>query len=114
MTVPAGTVELVCWVIDPTVSPALLSAVAAPLWARPTTLGTTTGAGPDDTTRSTAEPGATDAPAAGFWRMTVPAGTVVLACRVIDPTVSPALLSAVAAMLWLKPTTFGTDMSGDG
>ncbi len=66
MTVPAGTVELVCWVIDPTVSPALLSAVAAPLWARPTTLGTTTGAGPDDTTRSTAEPGATDAPAAGF------------------------------------------------
>ena len=108
MTVPLGTVELACWVTDPTISPAWVMALVAALWVRPTTLGTVTGAGSEDTTRSTAEPGATEAPAAGFWRMTVPLGTVELACWVTDPTISPAWVMALVAALWVRPTTLGT------
>lgn len=85
-TMPGATPGVTCRVTDPTVKLNLWSTAVAVLWVWPTTLGTVTG-GPRDTTRSTAEPGATDVPAAGFWLMTLPAGTEVLVCRVIDPTV---------------------------
>ena len=85
--------------IEPTVRPAPASTVEAFCCDKPTTLGTVAGGGPDDTTKFTAEPRATAAPAAGFWLMTVPAGTVELVCGVTLPTVRPALLRAVAAAL---------------
>src|SRR5438874_1651878 len=44
----------------------------------PTALGTTTGAGPEDTTKLTFEPLVTDAPAAGDWLVTWPTATVSL------------------------------------
>ena len=66
----------------------------------------------------TAEPEATEAPAAGFWPMTVPAGTVALACRVTAPTARPALWSAALAAPWLSParsgTVTGAGVGGDG
>ncbi|MEI2773084.1 MAG: hypothetical protein V9G98_20895 [Candidatus Competibacter sp.] len=40
--------------------------------------------------------------------MTVPAGTVSLACWVICPTVNPASVIALVAALWVRPTTLGT------
>ena len=86
---PAGTVALFWFVTTPIVSPAPVRAAVAALSLRPTTLGTMTGGavgGPEDTTRLTAEPEATEAPAAGFWPMTLPAGTVALACRAVSYT----------------------------
>ena len=43
-------------------------------------VGPGTGAGPVETTRFTAEPVVTPTPAAGFWLLTRPAGTVALNC----------------------------------
>ena len=48
----------------------------APTGVRPTTFGTDTDAGPVDTTRFTAVPGATEVPDVGFCDITDPAGTV--------------------------------------
>jgi hypothetical protein len=56
----------------------------------------------------TALPEATLAPAAGFWLMTCPAGTVVLLWVVMVPTVRLALVMAVEAAAWVMPTTLGT------
>jgi hypothetical protein len=66
MTDPAGTVDEDWVVTVPTVSPAPVMAVVAAACVRPTTFGTDTGAGPDDTTRFTADPGATEVPDVGF------------------------------------------------
>src|SRR5262245_8077497 len=70
------------------------------------------GALPDETTRFTALPGGTDAPAAGDSLITVPAATVVLPWNVTVPTVRPAPVSDVPAAAWLSPTTFGTRTFG--
>src|SRR5262249_491332 len=70
------------------------------------------GALPSETTRFTALPGATDAPAAGDSLITLPAGTVVLACNVTVPTTRPAPVIDVLAAVWLSPTTFGTSTFG--
>src|SRR5580704_15286573 len=74
----------------------------------PTTFGTATGAGPEETTRFTAEPGATEVPAAGFSLMTLPAATVLLDAVVTVPSTRPAFVIAVVAAACVSPTTFGT------
>ena len=73
MTVPAGTVALVAWVMAPTVRAAVWMAVMAAFWVRPTTLGTGTVVGgtvPEDTTKLTGLPSATLILATGLWLMT--------------------------------------------
>ena len=78
MTDPAGTVALDAVVTVPTVRPAAVIALVAAACVRPTTFGTLTGAGPDDTTRFTALPAATDVRAAGVAPLIDPAATVAL------------------------------------
>jgi len=53
-------------------------AEVASLWLSPTTGGTATVCGPREISRSTGELMSTKVPAAGFWLMTLPAGTVML------------------------------------
>ena len=50
--------------------------------------------------------------AAGFWLMTFPLATVVLACRVTLPTLKPAAVRAVVAADSSGPITFGTATGG--
>ena len=69
-TRPASTVSLLAVVTVPRLKPAVLRVVAAALWVRPTTLGTLTGAGPLEMTRSTAVPAATLVLAVGYWLST--------------------------------------------
>jgi hypothetical protein len=97
ITLPAGMVVEGAVVTLPTSRPAAMSAASA--WARvsPAREGATTTEGPVETTRATADPGATEAPAAGFWLMTLPAGTVALLAVVTVPRVSPAPVIAVVA-----------------
>src|SRR5262249_24573751 len=95
-------------VIAPTVSPVFVIAVDAALSVRPTTFGTATCAGPDETTNATAAPAATGAPAAGFWLMIDPDGTVALGDVVTTPTTRPAATMASEAAGCVSPTTFGT------
>ena len=109
MTDPAGTVDEDWVVTVPTTSPAPVMAVEAADCVRPTTFGTDTDAGPDDTTRFTAVPGATEVPDVGFCDMTDPAGTVDEDWVVTVPTTSPAPVMAVEAADCVRPTTFGTD-----
>jgi hypothetical protein len=108
ITVPEGTVLLDCVVTVPTVSPTPVIAVPAALWVKPMTFGTVTFEGPLDTTRLTAEPVATLAPPSGLWLITVPEGTVLLDCVVIEPTERLAPVIAALAAACVKPTTFGT------
>ena len=51
-------------------------------------------------------------PAAGFWLITDPAGTVVLDAVVTAPSVRPALVIAVVAAACVWPTTFGVATCG--
>jgi hypothetical protein len=64
--------------------------------------------GPVDTTRATELPAGTEVPAVGFWLITAPFGTVVLAVRLTAPTARPALVMAVVAAACVWFTTFGT------
>ena len=63
---------------------------------------------PDEITRLTAVPKATEACAAGFSLMTFPDVTVPLGCIVTAPTVRFALVIVVVAVAWAWPTTLGT------
>src|SRR2546427_9708576 len=63
MTEPAGTVRLDAVVTAPTMRFAPVIAVVAAACVRPTTFGTATCGGPDDTTSATALPVATCVPA---------------------------------------------------
>jgi hypothetical protein len=54
-------------------------------------------AGPVETVRFTALPTGTLEPPAGFWLITLPAGTVGLDAVVTVPTVRPALVRLVVA-----------------
>src|SRR5437773_1178062 len=76
------------------------------------TFGTTTGAGPEETTKFTGEPFATVVPPVGVWAITRPAETVSLATFAISPI--PRLLASIAlcAAPWAAPTTLGT-ITGD-
>src|SRR5262249_45297619 len=65
--------------------------------------------GPSEMTSATALPGATSAAAAGFWLITLPAGTVALLALVIVPTTRLAFVMAVVAAGCVRPTTFGTE-----
>src|SRR5262249_25437355 len=112
ITEPAGTVVLVCCVIVPTTRPAFVIAVDAAVCVRPTTFGTATCGGPDDTTRFTELPTVTWVAAAGVWLITEPAGTVVLDCCVTVPTTRFAFVIAVVAAVCVRPTTFGTATCG--
>src|SRR5919204_602802 len=112
MTDPDGTVVLDVVVTVPTTRPALVIAVVAAVWVRPTTFGTATCGGPDETTSDTALPTATWVAATGDWLITNPAGTVVLEDVVTVPTTRPALVIAVVAAVWVRPTTFGTETCG--
>src|SRR4029453_8461901 len=51
-------------------------------------------------------------PLAGVWLMTLPDATVSLLAVVTAPTFRPALVIAVVAAACVRPTTFGTAMSG--
>src|SRR5215467_5236001 len=112
ITDPDGTVVLDCVVTVPTTRFALVIAVVAAAWVRPTTFGTATCGGPDDTTRFTALPTVTCVPETGDWLMTEPAGTVVLDCCVTVPTTRFAFVIAVVAAVCVRPTTFGTATCG--
>src|SRR5215475_12475567 len=104
MTDPDGTVVLDAVVTVPTINPAFVIAVDAAACVRPTTFGTATCGGPDDTTSATALPLATCEPAIGFWLTTDPAGTVVLGDVVTVPTTRPAPVMASAAAACVSPT----------
>jgi hypothetical protein len=97
------------WVVTvPTTRPAFVIAAVAAVCVRPTTFGTATCGGPDDTTRSTSLPAETCVPDSGDWLITEPAATVVLDCVVTVPTTRPALVIAVVAAACVRPTTSGT------
>src|SRR4051812_44795176 len=83
--------------IAPTVRPMLVNALEAFAWVWFVTSGTATCGRPEEITRVTALPTTTSAPAAGFWLITDPAGTVMLEVVLIAPTVRPTLVSALAA-----------------
>src|SRR3954467_13294959 len=108
MTDPAGTVVVTCVVIVPTMRPAFVIAVVAAACVRPTTFGTATCGGPDDTTRATALPLATWVPGVGGWLVIDPAGTIVFDTVVTDPSVRPAFVIVAVAAACVRPTTFGT------
>src|SRR5437868_6025120 len=108
MTDPAGTIVLDTLVMALTVRPAFAIAVDAAACVRPTTLGTTTCGGPDETTRLTALVNRICVPAVGASLMTIPDGTVVLDAFVTVTSVRPALVIALVAAACVRPTTFGT------
>src|SRR3954467_13545308 len=107
MTDPAGTVMLDACAIVPTTSCALVIAVAAAAWVRPTTSGALTCGSPDEIVSAIALPTTTSALAAGFWLMTDPAGTVMLDAVAIVPTTSCAAVIAVVAAACVNPMTAG-------
>src|SRR5690349_21350619 len=78
ITEPAGTVRLGAVVTVPTTSCAPVIAVVADDWLRPTTSGAPTCGKPVEIVSAIALLMATSAPAAGFWLMTLPDGTVRL------------------------------------
>src|SRR5260221_467870 len=75
ITDPAGTVVLDDCVTAPTTRFAAVIADVAAACVRPTTFGTVTRGGPDETTSATTLLIATDAPLTGDWLVTQPAGT---------------------------------------
>src|SRR5437868_15370458 len=95
-------------VTAPTTRFALVIAEVAAACVRPTTFGTVTCGGPDETTSATALPVATDAPLTGDWLITDPAGTVVLDDCVTVPTTRFAPVIADVAAACVRRTTFGT------
>src|SRR5580765_1750632 len=107
MTLPTGT-RLFAVVIAPTTRPAPVIAELAAACVRLTTFGTEAVAGPLEMTSATALPGATLAPALGFWLMTLPAGTVALLAFVIAPTTRPAPVMDAVAAACVRLTTLGT------
>ena len=108
ITLPAETVELDPVVTVPTTKPAAEIAEVAEACVCPTTFGTTV---PAETSRLTAEPGATAVPAAGISLITLPAGTVELGAVVAVPSTKPAPVIAEVADACVCPTTFGTATS---
>src|SRR3954454_20837741 len=89
---PDGTVLLVAVVTLPTVRPAAVIDVVAAVCVRPTTSGTATCGGPDETTSATALPTFTCVAALGFSLITDPDGTVMLVAVVTVPTVRFAIV----------------------
>src|SRR3954453_671821 len=98
--------------IAPTVRPMLVRALDALAWGRLVTSGTATCGRPEEITSATALPTTTSAPAAGFWLITEPAGTVMLDAVLMAPTVRPMLVSAVDAVACGLSVTSGTATCG--
>ena len=93
MTSPAGTVAWLAVVTMPTLRPVTaFIAASAVAWGLPTTSGTLTITGPNETTRSTVLPRMAMVRAVGFWLMTVPAANASLLAVVTLPTTKPALM----------------------
>src|SRR4029079_4365466 len=99
----AGPVALLALVAAPLVRPAAVIALCAAAWVWFTTFGTVTTAGPSETTSDTDAPEAAADPAAGFWLMTDPAGTVALLALVTAPLVRPAPVIALCAAACVRP-----------
>src|SRR5256885_1088153 len=97
ITDPAATVVLVAVVTVPTVRFALVIAVVAAVCVSPTTFGTATCGGPDETTSATALPTFTCVAAVGFSLIPDRAAAVLLVAVVTLPTVRPAAVIAVVA-----------------
>src|SRR5438477_11315658 len=76
---PEGTVSLGIVVSVPTLRFAAWIAACAAVCVSPITVGTRTGAGPDDVTRLTADPLTIDVPGTGVWLVTWPGGAASLA-----------------------------------
>src|ERR671930_34992 len=108
MTSPLATVSLWAVVMVPTTNRAATIAAVAAACVSPMTLGTGTGAGPDETVRSTAPPGTSSVAATGFWLRTRPVATVSLYAVVTVPTTKRAATIAVVAAACVCPTTSGT------
>src|SRR3954470_7861029 len=101
-------VVLVALLRAPTVNPAPAIEEVAAAWVNPTTFGTTTCAGPEDTTSAIALPAAACVPALGVCARTDPAGMLLLDAVVTGPTVRPAAAIADVAADCVSPTTLGT------
>src|SRR5215217_5121783 len=112
MIEPGGTVVLDAVVTAPTVKPAVVIAAVAAACVWPTTFGVATCGTPLDTTSATALPIEVCVPAAGFWLITDPAGTVVLVAVVTVPSVRLAAVIADVAAACVWPTTFGVATCG--
>src|SRR6516164_7445033 len=99
ITLPEPIVSLVFWLISPTLSLAPARAAVAASRVMPFKSGTGTICGPEEITRFTGEPSATELPLAGSWLRTLPEPIVLLAFWVIVPTLSFApVIAAVAAV----------------
>src|SRR3954468_13473211 len=98
--------------IAPTVRPMLVSALDALACGWLVTSGTATCGRPEEITSATALPITTSAPAAGFWLITEPAGTVMLEVVLIAPTVRPTPVSALDAFACAWFVTSGTATCG--
>ena len=109
MTTPLATELLGCVLTDPTTS--FCPVINAWAFANdcPTTSGTATvvTAGPLETTRPTAAPGATSAPRAGLLPITTPLAAA-FGCVVTCPTASPRWPNRLRAAVSDRPTTCGT------
>src|SRR5690242_17732770 len=81
MTRPAATVGWLAEVTVPSVSCAAMKLPSAADCVVPSTLGTGTGSGPVEMTKSTAVPGGTVVPGAGDCEITLPSGMVALDTR---------------------------------
>src|SRR3954469_25960012 len=99
-------------VIVPTVRPMLVREPVAFACGWFVTSGTATCGKPEEITRATALPTTTSAPAAGFWLITEPDGTVMLDALLIAPTVRPMLVSALDAFACGWFVTSGTATCG--
>src|SRR3954471_19891854 len=112
ITEPAATVMLDVVLIAPTVRPMLVSALEAIACAWLVTSGTATCGRPEEMTSPTALPTTTSAPAAGFWLITEPDGTVMLEVVLVAPTVRPMLVRALDALACGWFVTSGTATCG--
>ena len=108
ITVPAVELEVCCWVIDPTLKPALTSVELAACWVSPVTSGTFTLALPEETTSVIDEPTGTGWPADGLESITSPDANWSLVCVIVRPTFGPTLASDLWACAAVWPTTDGT------
>src|SRR5436305_1475646 len=96
----------------PTTSCAVVIALDAAAWVRPTTFGALTCGRPVETVSAIALPTTTVELGAGDWLTTLPAGTVMLEVVVIVPTVSCASAMAAVASACGRPATSGTVTCG--
>src|SRR6476620_6091592 len=112
MTDPDGTVVLDAVVTVPTVRPAVVIADVAAACVRPTTFGTATCGGPDETTSATALPTTTCVAAARSRLMTQAAGTALMAFVDTAATGRPAPVMDAEPAAGVSPTTLGTATCG--